>query len=106
MSVYAEGGPVTNPSIPSFILWKLNNAATRRARNKQAVRVNAGVSTFVRVVLHLAGFALLTLAGFEWNMIAGLIVAAFSCFALSTLMTGGSADGGQVNRAPDMRTGR
>jgi hypothetical protein len=56
--------------------------------------------------MHLAGFALLTLAAFQWNMIAGLAAAGISCFAFSTLMTGSTVDERGGGTAPDMRTGR
>jgi hypothetical protein len=80
-----------NPSISAFLAWKLSNLLSKRAAN--AARQQTGIAyTLVRMVLQLAGFALLTLAGFAFSMITGLIVAGISCFVLSTLTTGGKAD--------------
>jgi Na+-transporting NADH:ubiquinone oxidoreductase subunit NqrC len=82
-----------------------SNRAKRASNTREAYRVNAVLSSVIRVVLHLAGFGLLTMAGFQWNIIAGLIVAGVSCFALSTLMASGGGDNAAVSRAPDMRRG-
>ena len=99
----------TMPSIRQFALMKVSSLAQNRAKKatEGTYRVNAVLNTLIRLMLHLAGFGLLTLAGFQWNMIAGLIVAGLSCFALSTLMTNSSkAEKVEVRRAPDLRTGR
>lgn len=97
-------------TIREFALMRLAMFARKRAiRAKEgntSIRVNAVVNTIVRVMLHLAGFSLLTMAGFQWNIIAGLIVAGVSCFALSTLMTRNANDEMEARRAPDLRTGR
>lgn len=97
------------PSTREWLAAKLHSSLTKRRATKQgngAIRINAVLSGIMRVVLHLAGFGLLTMAGFQFNIIAGLTVAAVSCFALSALMTGGTTDGGRVPQAPDLRTGR
>jgi hypothetical protein len=62
----------------------------------------------MRIVLHLAGFSLLTIAAWHWNIIAGLAVAGISCFVMSALTTTDNGGGGsdEVRRAPDLRTGR
>ncbi len=84
-----------NPSVARFLLWKLTSAYERNA-SRRGVSSNAA-SMVIRYVLQIAGFALLTMAGFTFSMIAGLIVAGISCFVLSTLMTNGGSDA-TVNR--------
>lgn len=101
------------PTLRSVMAMKLANTLAR-SHNKRAnkalpmTRVTAVLNGIIRVMLHVAGFGLLTMAGFQWNIITGLIVAGVSCFALSTLMTRGNADDTnvEVSRAPDLRTGR
>lgn len=77
------------PTVAQILLTRAGKAITRR---REAARVNkATVSTWyvntVRFVLHVAGLASLTYAGFEWSTIAGYVVAGISCFVLSTLVT-------------------
>lgn len=98
----------TDPTVANFLLWKLGKVLSKRAnKEREGIRVNAVLNALIRVVLHLAGFSLLTFAAWQWNMIAGLAAAGISCFAMSALMTG-SDNGGEdnVRRAPDLRTGR
>lgn len=79
-----------SPTLREFALMRLSVFAKSKAKGVRENRERIAASTFLatlRVVLHLAGFALLTIAGFQWNMIAGLIVAGASCFVLSTLFT-------------------
>lgn len=90
----------TIPGPREYVGMLLVNLARKR---KQAKAVSStGVSTFIRIVLHLAGFALLTIAAFQFNIIAGYAVAGISCFVLSTLLSGGTDNGG----ASDPRMGR
>lgn len=100
----------TAPSLREFAVMRLSLWARKRANKAQgslaSTHVTAVLNTLVRVVMHLAGFALLTLAAFQWNMIAGLAAAGISCFAFSTLMTGSTVDERGGGTAPDMRTGR
>lgn len=98
------------PTFKELALMRLamfaRNRATKSREANASIRINAVLNGIVRVVLHLAGFSLLTMAGFQWNIIAGLIVAGISCFALSTLMTRNANGETEVGRAPDLRTGR
>lgn len=86
----------TVPSLREFAMMRLAMFAQRRARRAQvstsAIRVTALANAIVRVVLHVAGFALLTIAAWQWNIMAGFAVAGISCFVFSALMTGGSTD--------------
>lgn len=75
----------TLPSFGEFALMRLARAKKRKEAN--ALQVSNSYQAFIRIVLHLAGFALLTIAGFTFSMIAGYVIAGFSCFVLSTLMT-------------------
>lgn len=97
------------PTFRGVLALKVANLAIKRGRKKATTRITAVLNATVRVVLHLAGFGLLTMAGFQLNIIAGYAVAGLSCFVMSTLMTQGSAaedDSTEVRRAPDLRTGR
>lgn len=86
MTVVIDG----SPTLREYALMRLSTFAKSRAKgvreNRERMQASAFLAT-LRVVLHLAGFALLTVAGFQWNMIAGLLVAGASCFVLSTLFT-------------------
>lgn len=102
----------TAPTFRELMIFKLTNLAMKRARTSKASidgsRITAVLNTTMRLVLHVAGFGLLTMAGFKFNIMAGLIVAGISCFLLSTLMTRNAAtpETTEVRRAPDLRTGR
>lgn len=78
-----------NPTLSNFIALKL---AARRAKKSQQANTVTWMQTIVRLLLHVGGFSLLTLAGFSWNITAGLIVAGISCFALSWLNSGTSTN--------------
>lgn len=78
------------PTLREFALMRISTLAKSRAKGVRERRERLATNTLLatlRVVLHLAGFVLLTIAGFEWNMIAGLVIAGVSCFVLSTLFT-------------------
>lgn len=98
------------PTMRDFLAAKVHSLLMRkRSKAKEATRVTAVLGATVRVILHLAGFALLTLAAFQWNIIAGLAIAGISCFVMSTLMTTDTAANGsemEGRRAQDLRTGR
>lgn len=100
----------TMPSFRDYALMRVSLLAQKRAKKARvaSTHVNIVLSAIIRVMLHVAGFGLLTLAGFQWNIIAGLVVAGLSCFAMSTLLTAGnqSTNAAEVGRAPDLRTGR
>lgn len=92
----------TIPGFREYAGMKLVSIARKR---KQANASSpAGGIALIRLALHLAGFALLTIMGFEINTIAGYAAAGISCFLMSTLLTSGGEE--KPNRAPDMRTGR
>lgn len=83
------------PGAREYLFMRLAMLAKGRQSRRASIegnRVPAEAYVFVRIMLHLAGFALLTFAGFQWNIIAGLIVAGISCFVLSTLMSGTNSD--------------
>lgn len=97
------------PAWRDVLAMKLHRSLTKKQAkaSKASTRGMAVLNATIRVVLHLAGFGLLTMAGFTLNMLAGLIVAGVSCFVMSTLMTRTTAtESTEVNRAPDLRTGR
>jgi hypothetical protein len=75
-----------NPSLLQMIAWKVGKAATAR-RDRVATQPANWLRATVRLILHLAGFGCLTIAGFMWTMAIGMIVAGLSCFALSWLAT-------------------
>lgn len=60
------------------------NHAEKREHAKSA---RTWVQTLIRLVLHLAGFGCLTIAGFYWTITAGYVVAGLSCFAMAWLST-------------------
>lgn len=75
------------PTFRSWLAWKLRNPARPRVIRTQS-RVPALLAfwySLSKLVLHVAGFSLLTWAGFSFNMPAGLITAGLSCFVLSWL---------------------
>lgn len=83
------------PSFSTFVAMKLANRVTA-ARRKEAShamnRARTWVQSLVRLMAHLAGFSLLTWAGFTWNMTAGLIVAGASCFIFAWLLNDSSIE--------------
>jgi hypothetical protein len=72
----------------------LSNRAARE-RTNTSNRARVWLLSFTKLVMHLAGFGCLTLAGFSWNMTAGLITAGMSFFVLSWLVTGNSSTSDQ-----------
>ena len=92
----------TVPSFSEYAVMKLVSIARKRKQTHTA-NSSANATTIVRLVLHIAGFALLTIAAFQFNMIAGYAVAGLSCFLLSTLLTGQTEE---IKRDPALRTGR
>lgn len=105
MTTYASELPTTR----DFLAAKVHSLLLSKRTKRLSTPVTAVLNATVRVMLHLAGFGLLTLAAFQWNIIAGLAVAGISCFVMSTLMTTGTAATGnemEGRRAQDLRTGR
>lgn len=76
----------TLPSFREFAFMRLAKMA-RKQSSVRKVNLPAIMQGIVRLVLHLAGFSLLTIGAFGINMIAGYCVAGLSCFVLSTLLT-------------------
>lgn len=60
------------------------------ARKERSNRLPNILQTLTRLVLHIAGFSCLTYAGFQWNIIAGMITAGISCFIFSWLFASAS----------------
>jgi hypothetical protein len=107
MTTYANELPTTRDFLAAKLHSLLiNRRANRVSKPMNTSRVTVVLNATIRVVLHLAGFGLLTMAGFTFSMLAGLITAGLSCFVLSTLMTRNTTGESEVNRAPDLRTGR
>jgi hypothetical protein len=75
-----------NPSVAQFLVYKLGKALAKK-ETKVSTRTHTWVQTISRLMLHLAGFGCLTIAGFSWTITAGWIAACISCFALSWLTT-------------------
>lgn len=101
--------PTELPRTRDFLAAKLHSVLISKRTRRVSTPVTAVLNAIVRVVLHLAGFSLLTLAAFQWNIIAGLATAGISCFVFSTLMTRDTAATGdevEGRRAQDLRTGR
>lgn len=72
------------PSVMEYIIGKV---ATRRERKHASLAITrTWFQSIVRLMLHVAGFGCLTVAGFSWNMMAGLIIAAVSFFVFSWLI--------------------
>lgn len=90
MSVYTGYSPnVEVPTMRQFVLMKIARAgASRRAKGASLARGQQLMQLAIRWILQLTGFGCLTVAGFSWNLMAGLITAAVSCFAVSWLATG------------------
>jgi fatty acid desaturase len=77
-----------NPSIAQFLVFKLGKAITQKQdKAKEASHARTWVQATIRLMLHLAGLGCLTLAGFSWNMTAGLVIGGLSFFVLSWLTT-------------------
>jgi hypothetical protein len=79
------------PSLTSVIGIKIAARLASRSKRKASNRPRTWMQTTVRLILHVAGFACLTYAGFMWDNIAGMCAAGISCFALSWLTTSGSS---------------
>lgn len=75
--------------------------AEKASKRQARARNNTGpwyIAT-IKLMLNLAGFGLLTYAGFEWSTIAGLVIAGISCFVVSWLVTSGPEQ--RPNRTED-----
>ena len=90
--------PSANPTFLQFLAWKIGKALDRSA-TKQSTRVTTIMQAIIKLMLHIVGFSCLTIAGFYWHVIAGLVVAGISCFILSWLLTTPTT-AGNSNRPP------
>lgn len=81
------------PARGTFLYW-LGNVIAKRGEKAMRARTEARtwVQTTVRLVLHLAGFSCLTVAGFSVSFVAGMITAGVCCFLLSWLFTSSSTE--------------
>lgn len=78
----------TTPTFGQFLLHKINKTMDKRARTRAASEhAHTLYQAIMRLLLHIAGFGCLTIAGFAFNFIAGMIVMGISCFVMSTLLT-------------------
>jgi hypothetical protein len=103
MAVY-EGVPTP----ATYAGMVLNNWIQKKRARRVSIgseRANNGarfVNSLMRIVLHIVGFSALTNAMFQWNMIAGWIAVAVSCFVFSWLFTTNGeqpdSDSGQMRR--------
>lgn len=80
-----------NLTLTGFIIHKL---ATKKARRAEIAvsRNHPRFLSFVKLMMHIAGFSCLTIAGFKWSIIAGFVIAGISCFALSWLLSNTSTN--------------
>lgn len=95
------------PSPATYMGMVLNNwIQSKRARRAEVTHGSAPTRTkffksLIRIVAHIVGFSAFTNAMFQWNMIAGWIAVAVSCFVFSWLFTGSEpepADSGHMRR--------
>jgi len=82
----------SNTGFVQFLLWKANKAINVRKANKQALargasRVRVWFIALLRFAYHVMGFGCLTIAGFEFSITAGWVIAGLSFFGLSFLTT-------------------
>lgn len=81
----------SNTSLRNMVaFWIANHLRAKTMAEKEAKKASRALSpmlAFIRLMLHLSGFGLLTYAGFEWSTIAGLVIAGMSCFLISWLVT-------------------
>ena len=75
------------PTFGTFFGMKIAKALATRDKPREATHVHAWFQLVIRLVFHLAGFGCLTYGAFLWHSIAGFVVAGFSFFAMSFLLT-------------------
>lgn len=76
----------SNPSLTQFFAWKIARLADSKAKVRSRTHVHNWLQATIRLMLHIAGFSCLTIAGFHWHVIAGYVVAGLSLFVLSWLL--------------------
>lgn len=72
------------PTIREYILLRL---ASKRAKKDRTIPNIPWMLHTVRVLLHIGGFTLLTIAGWKFSIILGISIAGLSCFVMSYLFT-------------------
>jgi len=87
-----------NPSTTQFLLWKLGKVISKKQATART-RARTHFQSIIRLMLHLSGFGLLTIAGFTWNIMAGYVIAGLSCFLLAWL-TNDAATKSQLSNGP------
>lgn len=78
------------PSITSVIGMRVASLLVRHSQRKARIRPRTWIQTLVRIVMHIAGFACLTISAWSINFTAGIAAAGISCFVLSWLNNGSS----------------
>jgi hypothetical protein len=83
--------------LSATVMMRVAAALSARARKASVPKekVTTFAQAFVKLVMHIAGFTCLTVAGFTWNITAGLIIAGVSCFAFSWLSAPDKPNGGR-----------
>ena len=76
------------PSIGEVVLLKLARVMSKRENKARNART--WFQATIKLLIHVAGFACLTYAGFTFSLAAGFVVAGLSCFTLSWLTTADS----------------
>jgi hypothetical protein len=77
-----------NPSLLAFVMFKVNKALAKRARSQEtSTHTRTLLFSIVRLLCHLGAFSALTIAGFSWSFIAGLVVLAICLLVFSALFT-------------------
>lgn len=90
------------PSLRRFVAYKVGTLLDRKDKQSRN-RTRTRIQSIVRLVLHIAGFACLTIAGFSWDPAVGFVVAGLSCFALSLLSTTGESEPTMADDTPMRR---
>jgi hypothetical protein len=77
-----------NPSLLAFVMFKVNRALAKRQRVREdSTRAPALFFSIVRLLCHLGAFSALTIAGFTWTFIAGMVTLAICLLVFSALFT-------------------
>lgn len=76
----------SEPTITQVLLRKaMQRLEARRDKRNLGIRASAPIQAFVRLMLTLMGFSLLTIAAFTITITAGFVMAGISCFVLAWL---------------------
>lgn len=80
----------TTATIQATVLARAAEGLMRLAnrRAEATTRARTRVQSLIRVLMTLAGFGCLTLAGFKLHTVVGLVVAGLSCWTIAWLMSG------------------